>query len=61
MTALIEALRTPEERFVRLPNYTFRPLVNGVDAQALVSFQIVEVMRPEGVSRQLREPVFRRP
>ena len=25
MTALIEALRTPEERFVRLPNYTFRP------------------------------------
>ena len=25
MTALIEALRTPEERFVKLPNYTFRP------------------------------------
>src|SRR3974390_2210511 len=24
MTALIEALRTPEERFVKLPNYTFR-------------------------------------
>jgi hypothetical protein len=22
MTALIEALRTPEERFVKLPNYT---------------------------------------
>jgi pimeloyl-ACP methyl ester carboxylesterase len=25
MTALIEALRTPEERFVQLPGYTFRP------------------------------------
>ena len=25
MTAPIEALRTPEERFVKLPNYTFRP------------------------------------
>src|SRR5262249_1424459 len=25
MTALIEALRTPEKRFVGLPNYTFRP------------------------------------
>ncbi|HVI15380.1 MAG TPA: hypothetical protein VM822_21225, partial [Pseudolabrys sp.] len=25
MTARIEALRTPEERFVKLPNYTFRP------------------------------------
>jgi hypothetical protein len=25
MTALIEALRTPEERFVKLPNYTLRP------------------------------------
>src|ERR1700746_3333764 len=38
-----------------------RPLVDSVDAQALVSLQIVEVMRPEGISRQLREPVFRRP
>ena len=25
MTAIIEALRTPEERFLKLPNYTFRP------------------------------------
>jgi fructose/tagatose bisphosphate aldolase len=25
MTGPIEALRTPEERFVKLPNYTFRP------------------------------------
>src|SRR3974390_1666904 len=37
-----------------------RPLVNGVDTQALVSFQIVEVMRPEGIVRQFHKPLFRR-
>src|SRR5262249_23998076 len=35
-----------------------RPLVDGVDAQALVSFQIVEVMRPEGIVRQFHKPLF---
>ena len=38
-----------------------RSLVDGVHAQALVSLQIVEVMRLEGIARQLREPIFRRP
>src|SRR3974390_1978693 len=35
-----------------------RPLVNRVDAQALVSFQVVEVMRPEGIVRQSHKPLF---
>src|SRR5215831_10966988 len=37
-----------------------RPLVDGVDAQALVSFQIVEVMRPKGIVWQFHKPLFRR-
>src|SRR5262245_17746695 len=36
-----------------------RPLVHGVDAQALISFQTVEIMRSEGIARQLRKPLFR--
>src|SRR5215472_14604494 len=37
-----------------------RPLVDGVDAQAIISIQIVEVMRPEGIVWQFHKPLLRR-